>query len=300
MSAYPSKARCRFRDGRAGGVRYAADIPAGIAGNQGKFSAFALGADIPGLLLRGAVEAVGGQLDSPRDSSGFLEQRAAIPLRMNRMGHYILSVADFGEDASRRVRGTAASVSFFVIIKKAPDLSNGGLHLPYTEYGLRHLNPRLRSQPVRRPMDSSLTDPKKIVVKLHLHRGHASAQQQTRVLADSDKGNMQLIACADEVCQAFDKAPRAPVAGTSTVAVFNEKLQVDLPFWDDAVAAHLMDVFSKYSLLMPVHAKNPREVWDASRCSWVGGFGPPMCIMGKWGWGMGGCIKGGTPIGAMK
>ena len=97
------------------------------------------------------MEAVGGQLDFPRDLSGFLEQRAAIPLRVNRMGHYILSVADFNEDASRRVRGTAASVSFFVIIKKAPDLSNGGLHLPYAEDGLRHLDPRLRSQPARRP-----------------------------------------------------------------------------------------------------------------------------------------------------
>ena len=55
-----------------------------------------------------------------------------------------------------------------------------------------------------------------------------------------------------EVCRAFDKAPHLPVAGTSSVSCFNERIQVDLLFSGDIIAVHAMDAFSKYSLLHPV------------------------------------------------
>ena len=54
---------------------------------------------------------------------------------------------------------------------------------------------------------------------------------------DAEEDNLSLLRHVEEVvnqcdvCKAFDKAPRAPIAGTSTVAMFNEKLQVDLIFW---------------------------------------------------------------------
>ena len=44
---YPACARFKFGDGRLEEVRYAAGIPAGIAGGPEKFAAFALGAEIP-------------------------------------------------------------------------------------------------------------------------------------------------------------------------------------------------------------------------------------------------------------
>ena len=66
-STYPSSARFRFGDGCQGEVRRAADIPVAVVGRRGKFTAFVLGADIPALLREGALEAMGGQLDFPRD-----------------------------------------------------------------------------------------------------------------------------------------------------------------------------------------------------------------------------------------
>ena len=65
---YPSTARFVIGDGRLGEVSHAADIPGGIAGNKGKCAAFALDADIPALLRKGAMEALGGQLDCSRGS----------------------------------------------------------------------------------------------------------------------------------------------------------------------------------------------------------------------------------------
>ena len=81
--------------------------------------------------------------------------------------------------------------------------------------------------------------------------------------------NVHLLTCVNEklaqrkACQAFEKAPHAPVAGASTAAMPNEKLQVDLVFSDDIIAPRVMDVPSKYLLLIPVRTKNPLEVWDA-------------------------------------
>ena len=85
--------------------------------------------------------------------------------------------------------------------------------------------------------------------------------------ADSDGGISHLANYVDEVlencdvCRASEAAPRVPIAGTSAVSMFNEEVQVDLLFSDDLVAAHAMDVFSRYSLLRPDQAKNPQEVW---------------------------------------
>ena len=81
-----------------------------------------------------------------------------------------------------------------------------------------------------------------------------------------------------EVRQASEKAPRAPMARTSTAAAFNGKSQVDLLFLGDILALRVKDVFSTCSLLMLVRAKNPQEVWGAFRNSWIRDSGPPSRI----------------------
>ena len=65
---YPAQARFKFGDGRTGNVCFAADITVGIAGAKGAFTAFALDADIPALLCKGASEALAGQLDFARST----------------------------------------------------------------------------------------------------------------------------------------------------------------------------------------------------------------------------------------
>ena len=95
VSTYPAMARFKFGGGRFGGVRYAADIKTVIAGRRGAFTSFALGADIPGLLRGGAIEALGGQLDFARDISTVRNHGVDIPLKSNELGHFALSVVAF-------------------------------------------------------------------------------------------------------------------------------------------------------------------------------------------------------------
>ena len=119
---------------------------------------------------------------------------------------------------------------------------------------------------------------------LHVNWGHASAHHFKRILADSDRNNLHLLTCVDKVlaqrgvCQAFEEAPHIPAAGTSTVAMLREKLQVGLLFLDDIIALHVMDACSRYSLLTPARTKNHREVWGAFCSSSIGVCGPPLSI----------------------
>ena len=46
-----------------------------------------------------------------------------------------------------------------------------------------------------------------------------------------------------DACKDFDKAPHDPIAVTSTVSMFNEKVQVDLPSLGALVALHAMGMF---------------------------------------------------------
>ena len=103
-------------------------------------------------------------------------------------------------------------------------------------------------------------------------------------MAEADGRANSLIQYVDEVvrncdvCKAFDSAPAIPVAGTSSVSAFNEKLQVDLLFLDDLIVLHVLDLFSRYSLLVPARSENPEEVWDAFCNSWIAVFGKPRII----------------------
>ena len=77
--------------------------------------------------------------------------------------------------------------------------------------------------------------------------------------------------------RSFDAAPRAPVRGTSTVSMFDEKLQADLLCLGDLIALRVMGVFSKYSLLIPARSKGPQEVRDSFYGAWIGVLGRPKC-----------------------
>ena len=50
-----------------------------------------------------------------------------------------------------------------------------------------------------------------------------------------------------DVCKASEKAPHAPAVGASTVAMFHEKLQVDLLFLGDVIACALWMSIPRFS-----------------------------------------------------
>ena len=70
--------------------------------------------------------------------------------------------------------------------------------------------------------------------------------------------------------------PRRPqLRGPLRCPFFSEKVHVDLLFSDDLIVLHTLDLYSRYSLLVPARPKNPVEVWDAFCASWIAGLGRP-------------------------
>ena len=84
---YPACARFKFGRGRFGEVRCAAGIPVRIAGNRGKIAALAPNAGIPALLPERGLEAVGGQLDFPRNISTLRKQGVDSFLELDYIAH---------------------------------------------------------------------------------------------------------------------------------------------------------------------------------------------------------------------
>ena len=96
-------------------------------------------------------------------------------------------------------------------------------------------------------------------------------------------GNKRLLNFADkvarqrEVCQASDKAPCIPVAGTPSSAT-NQKLQVDLLIPGNIAALRAMDVYPEFPHSSRVFSRNPLDVRGAFAGSWVSNPGRPRTI----------------------
>ena len=73
-------------------------------------------------------------------------------------------------------------------------------------------------------LDGEKSDPKEIVRRLHVHRGHAAAQQLERAMAgEYGRANGLIPLVGDvvrecDICRALDAAPAIPVAGTSSTS----------------------------------------------------------------------------------
>ena len=84
---HPTCARFKFGDGRVDVVRFAADVPVGLAGGRGKSTT---------LLRTGASESLGEHLDFSRNLRlGKLGPR--VPLRVNGRGRYLMNAASSEE-----------------------------------------------------------------------------------------------------------------------------------------------------------------------------------------------------------
>ena len=237
VTTYPASARFKFGDGRLKGVRCSADFPAGTAGYREKFTACGSEAESPVVLRTGAVEALGGQLVFSVHLLTLLKQGVDIPLKMSNAGQQVLSLVGYGKGRSESVTCPTSSATYFgrAFTKKSPNLPNGGLHIPYTEDGLSNFEPprplsTCKAVTLGDATDGCLSDPKKVIMKLHVSSGPASVHPLKRVLVDSDRGNMHSMSYVDlvsgqcEIRRATDKAPQVPIAGTPTVSMSNEKL----------------------------------------------------------------------------
>ena len=200
-----------------------------MAGIKGVFTAFVLDSDIPALLSKGALEPPQGRLDFARHALALGTDGTVIPLQMGEVGRYFLSAEDFPQ--------LTYSASWF---HWAPKPRGARLRVLMRHGGLRWAEEPLapaRSVPdvftppqlfsackaaaLRDAGNAAESDPKIIIMKLHINWGHASAARIKRVLVDAEGDTQSPIQHVDDAvslrdtCKAFEKAPHGPISGTS-------------------------------------------------------------------------------------
>ena len=205
VTTYPSKARSRFGDGRLGEVRLCGRNSGGGRWGSGHVRCVSAGCGHTSAIARwrlgGTRRGVGSftwLVDfAPTGGEDTLEGESGRTLFSER-GRFLQ------DPPGSAPRCPEASASFFRSVQKAPDLSDGGLRLPHTPDGLYHFETPLtfaacKAVTLGDARHCCLTAPKKIIMKLHVNWGHASAQQMRRVLVDSEGNNAHLLTCVGEV-----------------------------------------------------------------------------------------------------
>ena len=180
------------------------------------------------------------------------------------MGHYVLHEGLFWEGAGKGGKGPkplgfVCRVGHFTETSKS--LQRRSASPPMI--GPPRIFPSRRPVALEVVVDSCLSDPGKVIAKLHVNWGHSSAQQPQRVLVDSGGETMCLVKFAGgvpkqcNVRRAFDKAPEDPIEGAPPASSFNGKLGAGLSFVGSATARRAKDSYSDNSLSVPVRPKNP-------------------------------------------
>ena len=194
-STCPAHAPFKFGDRSMGGSKLAADISLGSAGANGAFTTFVLDADVPAPLRKGALGALCGRLDCYQDTLALGLRGVEILLRVNDLGRYFLSAVNFGGRHGGVARSPyfPAAMAEWAGVRRRPKLENGGVRLPSTEDGMCSFTPprtfpACEAAPLSDARDGALSDPKKIIMTLHVNRGRASARKLKRVLEDSEWG----------------------------------------------------------------------------------------------------------------
>ena len=127
------------------------------------------------------------------------------------MGLYILSVIDFPSGMRRVKSDSQFSASFLEWgpPRPRPNLEHGGICLPFTDEGLCSFSPpgtfsACKAVTLGDAREGNTSDPKKIIEKLHVNWGRASARQIKRGLVDADGNNLSLLRHVGEVVNQCD------------------------------------------------------------------------------------------------
>ena len=108
-SVFERCAKFKFGVGRMGGIRFAADVPAGIAVCPISLPFFLVDADMPALRRKGGVGVIGGKISLHLGRLG-----VEVLSNANMAGHYVLSAAALESRVGRpAVCGAPQSVSWF-------------------------------------------------------------------------------------------------------------------------------------------------------------------------------------------
>ena len=121
--------------------------------------------------------------------------------------------------------------------------------------------------------------------KLHKQFGHRPKQSFENLLKSADSWSpdmseiLSTIIDGCEGCIKRKRNPDRPVVAMPMASEFNEKIAIDLSFYKDNIILHMVDMWSRLSISVPISRKKPSEVINSLMKSWIAYFGVPGSIL---------------------
>jgi len=209
------------------------EIPAYIAGKRIMIKTDVVDADVPLLLSVGTMGSLGMVIDFGKEEVTVLEK--TIKLNRTSSGHLSLTIAE-----------TADKIEKAYVV-----------NLEETKVG----------------------DLKKTLLHLHKQMGHPVQEKLTTLIQDSVSWKDEYGVVLDEIyancdrCKQFARTPSRPVVALPMARSFNEKVAMDLKYWNGRWILHLIDMFSRYTISVFVHRKDSTTILCAIIDNWIGYFG---------------------------
>lgn len=209
-------------------------LPAQLANREVTINTDVVKSDIPLLLSKSAMKKAKVKLDLEHDRAEILGVKVA--LNATQSGHYCVPIDRTEEIPVENVCAV-----------KLQELSSKELH--------------------------------KTLVKLHRQFAHPTEQKLIALLKDAgvwdDKYQdvMNEICESCQICKMYSRTPPRPVVAMPLASKFNEKVAMDLKKWKMIWILYLVDLWSRYTVSVPIQRKKPEIVIDKMMLNWISVFG---------------------------
>lgn len=130
--------------------------------------------------------------------------------------------------------------------------------------------------------DMTISEQKKVLVKLHKQFGHATADRLSQLLKNAGTCKSETLTLLQnvvdecEICFKYKKTTPRPVVGFPLASYYNETVAVDLCELENNVwLLHIIDEFSRFSAGCIVKTKQTSEFVEKFITYWIGVHGSP-------------------------
>ena len=224
-------------------------LPINVAGKTQLISADIIESDIPCLLSKAEMKALGMTLDMKNDTASINGEQ--IKVSTTSAGHFIMDLIDQDETCN------------FV----------------------QRMNEVLEEAHVVDLMKVDRTQQANLLLKIHKQFGHRPKRVFVSLLKDAGKWAPHFSQMLNDIinkcegCILRKRNPDRPAVALPRAEDFNEILTMDLKIWDGKYILYLIDMHTRYTVGTVIARKQPNNVIDAIFYHWIKHFGIPGRIM---------------------
>ena len=129
-------------------------------------------------------------------------------------------------------------------------------------------------------------DRRMLALKLHRQFAHPPPERIIKLINQSHLSNdtslkeaVHEVSRSCEICLRYKSPPPRPSVGLPRASRFNERVAMDIKFYNGAPLLHLIDMCTRFSMSSEIKNKSAVTIIEQIFKSWISLFGPPEGFM---------------------